>query len=76
MEHLIKQYPCIFGEILHHEKFFLNPLFNFHHLNVLIHKYYSRTFRFSKKPIETPFLLVFFCFTNIKKYHIKWRRKI
>ena len=49
MEHLIKQYSRTFGETLHHEKFFLNPLFNFHHLNVLIHTLYFRAFRFSTK---------------------------
>lgn len=60
MEHLIKQYPYIFGEILRQEKFFLNPLFNFHHLNVLIHKYYSRTFRFSKKTNRNTLSVGFF----------------
>lgn len=49
MEHLIKQYSCFFGEALHQEKFFPNPLFRFHHLNVLIHKYYFRAIRFNTK---------------------------
>ena len=71
MEHLIKQYSYFFGETLHQEKFFPSPLFNFHHLNVLIHKYYSRTFRFNTKPTEITFLLVFFCFTIFKKHRIK-----
>jgi hypothetical protein len=43
MERLIKQYFRFFDETLHQERFFPNLLFNFHHLNVLIHQYYFRT---------------------------------
>jgi len=49
MEHLIKQYSCFPCETLHLEKFFPIQLFNFHHLNVLIHKFYFRTFRLNTK---------------------------
>ncbi len=64
MEHLIKQYSCFFGETLHQKNFFPSPLFNFHHLNVLIHKFYPGFSGSIKKPTGIEFLLAFFCFVT------------
>jgi len=67
MEHLIKQYFCFPEETLHQEMFFPNQLFCFHHLFVLIQKYYSRTIRFNTKNQQNKnFCWFFFALPSFK----------
>lgn len=67
MKHLIKQYTCFFDEVLHQERFFPNALTSFHHLNVLIYRYYFRTLRSDMKNQQNKsFCWFFFASTHLK----------
>lgn len=69
MERLIKKYNSHFDEALHQVNFFPNPLTSFHHLNVLIHRYFSKTIpSILKNQQNFSFCWFFFSAKPLKKF--------
>lgn len=69
MERLIKKYNSYFDEALHQVKFFPNPLTSFHQLNVLIHRYFSKTIQsILKNQQKYSFCWFFFSAKPFKKF--------
>ena len=69
MEHLIKTYSCIPGEIFYLKRIFLNFLFCFHHLNLFAQKYLLPVFPVNyENQQDKNFCWFFFALQLTKKY--------
>jgi hypothetical protein len=69
MEHLIKTYSCIPGEVFGLKRIFLNFLFSFHHLNYLTQQYLLPAFPVKYKNQQDENFCWFFFVTQLtKKY--------
>lgn len=71
MEHLIKTYSCIPGEVFYLKRIFPNFLFCFHHLNLFAQQYLLPAFPVNyENQQDKNFCWFFFCIATNKKIYL------